>query len=49
MKKIVPKKYHEILTPDYGVGCKRRIFDATCKNFLSTQAISQFTITFCIE
>ncbi|PVI08437.1 FAD/NAD(P)-binding domain-containing protein [Periconia macrospinosa] len=27
MKKIVPKKYHEILTPDYGIGCKRRIFD----------------------
>ena len=29
MEKTVPKKYHEILTPDYGVGCKRRIFDAT--------------------
>ncbi|GME25485.1 flavin-binding monooxygenase [Neofusicoccum parvum] len=29
MKKTVPEKYHEILTPDYGVGCKRRIFDAT--------------------
>ena len=28
MKKITPEKYHEILTPDYGVGCKRRIFDA---------------------
>ena len=28
MKKVVPDKYHEILTPDYGVGCKRRIFDA---------------------
>ena len=28
MKKVVPEKYHEILTPDYGVGCKRRIFDA---------------------
>ncbi|KAF2472178.1 FAD/NAD(P)-binding domain-containing protein [Lindgomyces ingoldianus] len=27
MKKMVPKKYHEILTPNYGVGCKRRIFD----------------------
>ena len=27
MKKAVPQKYHEILTPDYGVGCKRRIFD----------------------
>ena len=28
MRKVVPVKYHEILTPDYGVGCKRRIFDA---------------------
>jgi cation diffusion facilitator CzcD-associated flavoprotein CzcO len=27
MKKMVPEKYHEMLTPDYGVGCKRRIFD----------------------
>jgi len=27
MKATVPKKYHEILTPDYGVGCKRRIFN----------------------
>ncbi len=22
-----PKKYHDILTPNYGVGCKRRVFD----------------------
>lgn len=29
MRKTVPKKYHEILTPNYGVGCKRRIFDAS--------------------
>lgn len=29
MKTTVPEKYHEILTPDYAVGCKRRIFDAT--------------------
>lgn len=28
MKDVVPEQYHEILTPDYGVGCKRRIFDA---------------------
>ncbi|KAI9735265.1 MAG: hypothetical protein M1834_001855 [Cirrosporium novae-zelandiae] len=28
MKRTVPEKYHEILTPDYSVGCKRRIFDA---------------------
>ncbi|KAF2761812.1 FAD/NAD(P)-binding domain-containing protein [Pseudovirgaria hyperparasitica] len=29
IKKTTPEKYHEILTPNYGVGCKRRIFDAT--------------------
>ena len=27
MKSMVPEKYHEILTPNYGIGCKRRIFD----------------------
>ena len=26
MKEKAPEKYHEILTPDYGVCCKRRIF-----------------------
>lgn len=29
LKQTVPERYHEMLTPDYGVGCKRRIFDAT--------------------
>lgn len=28
MRAMVPEKYHEILTPDYSIGCKRRIFDA---------------------
>ncbi|EKG17560.1 Flavin-containing monooxygenase-like protein [Macrophomina phaseolina MS6] len=28
MRKAVPEKYHEMLTPDYSVGCKRRILDA---------------------
>ena len=28
MRKTAPEKYHEILTPNYGLGCKRRIFDA---------------------
>jgi hypothetical protein len=31
MKRTVPKKYHQILQPDYGVGCKRRVLDATCR------------------
>ena len=29
LKNTVPEKYQEILTPNYSVGCKRRIFDAT--------------------
>ena len=29
LHRTVPAKYHEMLTPDYGVGCKRRIFDAS--------------------
>lgn len=27
MRRRAPKQYHEMLTPDYSVGCKRRIFD----------------------
>lgn len=27
LRKQTPKEYHEMLTPNYGVGCKRRIFD----------------------
>lgn len=27
MRKQAPEKYYDILTPNYGVGCKRRIFD----------------------
>ena len=29
MKKTVPEKYHEMLSPDYAIGCKRRVFDAS--------------------
>ncbi len=28
MHKMVPEKYWEILTPDYDIGCKRRVIDA---------------------
>lgn len=27
MRKMAPEKYHDILIPDFEVGCKRRIFD----------------------
>ncbi|KAJ6063841.1 hypothetical protein N7499_012521 [Penicillium canescens] len=29
MRELAPKKYHEILTPNYSLGCKRRIIDGT--------------------
>lgn len=29
MRETAPKKYHEILTPNYTLGCKRRIIDGT--------------------
>ena len=44
MKTIVPNKYHEILTPDYGVGCKRRIFDATWLPCLNDPLIELTTL-----
>lgn len=44
MRKSVPEKYHEMLTPDYGVGCKRRIFDETWFPSLSNPAIELTTL-----
>ena len=44
MRKTVPKKYHEILTPDYSVGCKRRIFDATWFPGLNDPTIALTTL-----
>lgn len=44
MKRTVPPQYHEILTPDYGVGCKRRIFDATWFPGLSDPKIDLTTL-----
>ena len=44
MKKTVPEKYHEILTPDYGVGCKRRIFDSSWFPGLHDAAIELTTL-----
>ena len=50
MRKHVPEKYWDIMTPDYGVGCKRRIFDKRwlrslndSKIELTTQPLSRVT------
>lgn len=45
MHKLTPSKYHEMLTPDYGVGCKRRIFDATWLKGLQDPKIELTTQT----
>ena len=44
MKKTVPKKYHEILTPNYSVCCKRRIFDAAWLPSLNDPTIELTTL-----
>ena len=44
MKRKVPKKYHEILTPDYAIGCKRRIFDEEWFDSLSDDKIELTTL-----
>jgi len=43
MKRIVPEKYHEMLTPDYGVGCKRRIFDKRWYQSLNDEKVELTT------
>lgn len=40
----VPEKYWEILTPNYGVGCKRRIFDTTWFPGLNDPKINLTTV-----
>lgn len=46
MKRMVPEKYHEILTPDYGVGCKRRIWDKRWYSSLNDPRIELTTQPF---
>lgn len=43
MKKTVPEKYHEILSPNYTVGCKRRLFDNDWLNSLNDPKIKLTT------
>jgi cation diffusion facilitator CzcD-associated flavoprotein CzcO len=43
MRKLVPEKYHSIMTPDYGVGCKRRIFDKRWLQSLNNEKIELTT------
>ena len=43
LHKHVPKQYHEMLTPNYSVGCKRRIFDRTWYPSLKSEKIDLTT------
>lgn len=43
MRKMAPEKYHEILTPDYSLGCKRRIIDGTWYRSLNSSKVELTT------
>ena len=45
LRKTAPKKYHEMLSPDYSVGCKRRISDATWYPGLHDPAVELTTLS----
>lgn len=42
MRATAPKKYHDLLIPDFEVGCKRRIFDS---GYLSSLHAENLTLT----
>ncbi|KAI1292952.1 hypothetical protein F5Y03DRAFT_375150 [Xylaria venustula] len=42
MRKTAPKKYHDVLIPDFEIGCKRRIFDS---NYLESLHEENLTLT----
>ncbi|KAL7917226.1 hypothetical protein ACQKWADRAFT_326084 [Trichoderma austrokoningii] len=44
LHKTAPQKYHQILTPDYDVGCKRRIFDTDWYPSLSDPRLELTTL-----
>lgn len=43
MRKMAPEKYHEILTPNYSLGCKRRIIDGTWYRSLNASNVELTT------
>lgn len=43
LKKTVPEKYHEILTPQFGVGCRRIIIDGGWLEFLNLSNVELTT------
>ncbi|KAJ6107968.1 hypothetical protein N7523_009291 [Penicillium sp. IBT 18751x] len=43
MRVMAPKEYHEILTPNYSLGCKRRIIDGTWYRSLNSPKVKLTT------
>lgn len=43
MREMAPKEYHEILTPNYSLGCKRRIIDGTWYRSLNASNVKLTT------
>lgn len=43
MRKVAPKEYHEVLTPNYSLGCKRRIIDGTWYRSLNASNVELTT------
>ncbi|QSZ30391.1 hypothetical protein DSL72_004914 [Monilinia vaccinii-corymbosi] len=44
MKSKAPEKYHEILTPNYGIGCKRTVWDENWYSSLNDPKINLTTL-----
>ncbi|KAF7865503.1 hypothetical protein EAF04_006477 [Stromatinia cepivora] len=42
MRKLAPEKYHSVLTPQYSLGCKRRVFD---NDWLQSMSDPRYTLT----
>jgi cation diffusion facilitator CzcD-associated flavoprotein CzcO len=42
MRRTAPEKYHDMLIPDFEVGCKRRVFDS---GYLESLHAENFTLT----
>lgn len=43
MRALTPKEYHEILTPNYSLGCKRRVIDGTWYRSLNASNVQLTT------
>ncbi|KAK3319711.1 hypothetical protein B0T19DRAFT_361556 [Cercophora scortea] len=45
MRTTAPEKYHDMLIPDFEIGCKRRIYDSTLPGYLPSLHAANMTLT----